>query len=64
MNSVRSNGSHLHYKVIHASKVLDPKHFIDWDMKNYEQIFEQQRRVDWESLVKLVSDQSSKMAQQ
>ena len=63
-NSGRSNGPHLHYEVIHASKVLDPKHFIDWDMKNYEEIFEKQRRVNWESLVKLVSDQSNKMAQQ
>lgn len=63
-NSGRSNGPHLHYEITHASKVLDPRHFIDWGMKNYEDIFEKQRRVNWESLVKLVSDQSSKMVQQ
>jgi murein DD-endopeptidase MepM/ murein hydrolase activator NlpD len=62
-NSGRSNGPHLHYEVIHASKVLDPRHFIDWNLKNYEDIFEKQRRVNWESLVKLVSDQSNRMVQ-
>jgi murein DD-endopeptidase MepM/ murein hydrolase activator NlpD len=63
-NSGRSNGPHLHYEVIHASKVLNPRDFIDWDLKGYEEIFEKQRRVNWESLVNLVSSQSSKMAQQ
>jgi len=63
-NSGRSNGPHLHYEVIHASKVLDPKDFINWTMKNYEKIFEQQRRIEWESLVKLISNQNHKLVQQ
>ncbi|MEA2017258.1 MAG: M23 family metallopeptidase [Campylobacterota bacterium] len=63
-NSGRSNGPHLHYEVIHASKVLDPIHFIKWNMKNYEEIFEKQRRVEWESLVKLISNQNNKLEQQ
>jgi len=63
-NSGRSNGPHLHYEVIHASKVLEPIYFINWNMKNYEEIFEKQRRVKWESLVNLVSNQSHKLEQQ
>lgn len=63
-NSGRSNGPHLHYEVRHASRVLEPKYFISWDMKNYEEIFEKQRRIEWESLVKMISNQNHKMVQQ
>jgi len=62
-NSGRSSGPHLQYEVRYASKVLDPKDFIRWDMKNYEQIFQKQRRVEWESLVKLISSQNHKLEQ-
>lgn len=63
-NSGRSNGPHLHYEVKHANKVLDPKSFITWNMKNYEKIFEKQRRVEWESLIKLIKNQQKKLVQQ
>ncbi|MEA3512721.1 MAG: M23 family metallopeptidase [Campylobacterota bacterium] len=63
-NSGRSNGPHLHYEVRHASKVLDPIDFTKWNMKNYEEIFEKQRRVEWESLVNLISNQNHKLVQQ
>jgi murein DD-endopeptidase MepM/ murein hydrolase activator NlpD len=63
-NSGRSNGPHLHYEVIYASKVLSPIDFINWTMKNYEEIFDKQRRVKWESLVELISNQHKKLEQQ
>jgi len=63
-NSGRSNGPHLHYEVRYANKVLDPKDFTTWNMKNYEQIFENQRRVKWESLIKLIKNQQKKLVQQ
>ncbi len=63
-NSGLSSGPHLHYEVRYATKVLNPKYFMAWDMKNYEQIFEKQRRVKWESLVKMINNQQDKLVQQ
>lgn len=63
-NSGRSNGPHLHYEIRYASKLVDPKDYIQWNMKNYDTIFEKQRRVKWESLVKVISNQHNKLVQQ
>lgn len=56
-NSGRSTGPHLHYEVRYASMVLNPRDFINWNLKKYESIFTKQRRVKWEYLVKLIKEQ-------
>ncbi|WP_419764010.1 MAG: M23 family metallopeptidase [Arcobacter sp.] len=55
-NSGRSTGPHLHYEVRYASMVLNPRDFINWNLKKYESIFTKQRRVKWEYLVKLIKE--------
>lgn len=56
-NSGKSNGPHLHYELKYGSKVLNPKDFIRWDMGNFDEILKRQRRVKWDSLVKLIKEQ-------
>ncbi|QKJ21951.1 M23 family metallopeptidase [Poseidonibacter lekithochrous] len=56
-NSGRSSGPHVHYEVRYATKVLNPRNFIKWDLKNYNYIFKKERRVEWESLINQIKDQ-------
>ncbi|MBF7045132.1 peptidoglycan DD-metalloendopeptidase family protein [Campylobacter volucris] len=60
-NTGLSTGPHLHYEVRFINKLLDPKIFIDLNHKNYEQIFEQERRVPWQSLIKALLLQYPKL---
>ncbi|MGB5918124.1 M23 family metallopeptidase [Arcobacter sp.] len=56
-SSGRSTGPHLHYEVRYASMVLNPRDFIDWNLKKFDSIFSKQRRVQWEYLVNLIKEQ-------
>ncbi len=62
-NSGKSTGPHLHYEVSYAGKALNPRDYMKWGLKNYEYIFNKQRRVQWESLVNLINNHHNKLVQ-
>lgn len=56
-NSGMSNGPHLHYEVRFLSRALNPFWFIKWNVENYNQIFEKEKQVPWQSLIAAVTPQ-------
>ena len=62
-SSGRSTAPHLHYELRYASKILNPKEFIKWQLGNYDKILKKERRIPWESLVRLINEQH-RMVQQ
>lgn len=53
-NSGMSTGPHLHYEVRFVTRPLDPLNFIKWNNSNFEEIFKKEKRVSWQSLIKLM----------
>lgn len=54
-SSGMSNGPHLHYEVHFIHRVLNPFYFIKWTQQNYDEIFEKENNVPWQSLIKATS---------
>ena len=63
-NSGLSSGPHLHYEVRYAQRVLNPTYFLKWNMKNYEKIFQKEKKVKWQSLIDLMRLQMRILQQQ
>jgi len=63
-NTGLSTGPHLHYEVRYANKSLNPIYFMNWNIKNYNELFNKVRRVPWGYLTKQIRRQVKKIAQQ
>ncbi len=54
-NSGLSNGPHLHYEVRFISRPLNPYWFIKWSVNNFNEIFQKEKKVPWQSLIAMIS---------
>ena len=59
-----STGPHLHYEVRFVARALNPYNFVKWNSSNFEEIFKKEKRVPWQSLIKLMQKQGHLMKQQ
>jgi len=55
-NSGMSSGPHLHYEIRFMSNPLNPFWFVKWNSKNYNEIFEKEKKVPWQSLIKATTN--------
>lgn len=53
-NSGLSEAPHLHYEVRYLERRLNPGSFMDWSFERYQTVFEQEERVQWQSLARTV----------
>jgi len=53
-NTGASAAPHLHYEVRHLNRRLDPLPFLHWSMTEYDRVFAEEDRVEWESLVEVI----------
>jgi murein DD-endopeptidase MepM/ murein hydrolase activator NlpD len=58
-NTGTSTAPHLHYEIEFLQRALNPYAFINWDLKDYDQIFTKESNVPWESLARLVQTQNN-----
>jgi len=54
-NSGLSNGPHLHYEIRFIHRALNPFYFVKWTQQNYNEIFEKEKKVPWQSLITATS---------
>ncbi len=51
-NTGMSSGPHLHYEIKYIHKTVNPFWFIKWTVENYDEIFQKEKKIPWQSLIK------------
>jgi len=46
-----SNGPHLHYEIRFIHRSVNPFWFLKWTQKNYDEIFQKEKKIPWQSLI-------------
>lgn len=57
-NSGRSSGPHLHYEIHYLGKRLNPINFVNWNLENYVNLFNNEKGVKWQFLAKTINHQA------
>ena len=50
-NTGLSSGPHLHYEIRFIHNAVNPYYFIKWTVENYNDIFEKEKKIPWQSLI-------------
>jgi len=50
-----SSGPHIHYEIRYMGRAVNPYWFIKWNVKNYKEIFDKERKIPWKTLISVTS---------